>query len=475
MTAPLLTEAHRLAAAGRAAEAIALYDQVLAQDPAAADAANNAGVLLRCQGAEAAALRRYRQALAAVPEHADAGWNLGRLLLDQGEADEAFLHLRRAAALRPGWERWHGLGRACQARGDLAGAEVAYRQALTAKPDAMETLNNLGTTLQATGQLEAALPLLDRALALAPGHADLHYNRSLLLMLMGRWAEGWREHEWRWRAPGFLSPRRRFDSPAWDGSPLKGTLLLHWEQGLGDTIQFLRYIMAARRRVGRLVLEVQPPLLPLLHDLPGADLVLPTGAPMPLHAAHAPLLSLPHLLGDPEPSPVPRYLTAEPERAARWIARLRGEAPLIGLVWAGNPRHSNDGNRSIPLNLLAPLLEQDGLRWISLQVGPRAADIATTGLDGRLTDAAPALTDFAETAAALAQLDLLIAVDTAVAHLAGALGRPCWLLLPFAPDWRWGQQGEGCAWYESLRLWRQPAPGDWASVIAKIADSLRRR
>jgi hypothetical protein len=316
---------------------------------------------------------------------------------------------------------------------------------------------------------------MNQALALAPSHADLRYNRSLLLLLMGRWAEGWREHEWRWRAAGFLSPRRRFDSPAWDGRPLDGTLLLHWEQGLGDTIQFLRYVEAVRRRVSRLVLEVQPPLMPLLQDLPGADIVLSQGTPLPPHAAHAPLLSLPHLLGHPTPSTLAPYLAAEPERMARWAARLQGEGPLIGLIWAGNPRHSNDRNRSLPLDLLAPLLDRKEFRWVSLQVGPRAADIAARELGGKLVDAAPALTDFAETAAALMQLDLLIAVDTAAIHLAGALGRPCWLLLPFAPDWRWGQQGEDCAWYESLRLWRQPAPGDWASVIAEIDGSLRRR
>ncbi|MDB5371864.1 MAG: hypothetical protein JWP04_506, partial [Belnapia sp.] len=191
--AALLGTAHRLAAAGQGGEAIALYDQILAQDPGAADAANNAGVLLRRQGAGEAAIRRYRQALAAVPEHPDAGWNLGRALLDRVpldpvEVDEAFLHLRRAAALRPGWERWHGLGRACQARGDLAAAEAAYAKALEARPEAAETLNNLANTQQAAGRLEAALDLLDRALAVAPGNADIRYNRALLLLLMGRWA-----------------------------------------------------------------------------------------------------------------------------------------------------------------------------------------------------------------------------------------------------------------------------------------------
>ncbi|MBL6455555.1 tetratricopeptide repeat protein [Belnapia sp. T6] len=471
MSAGLLGEAHRLAAAGEAAEALALYDQVLAGDPAAADAANNAGVLLRRRGAEEEALRRYRQALAAEPGHADAGWNLGRLLLERGEADEAFLHLRRAAALRPGWERWHGLGRACQARGDLAGAEAAYARALATRPEAVETLNNLATTHQAAGRPAAALPLLERALALAPGHADIRYNRALLLLLLGRWAEGWREHEGRWRAPGFASPRRHLASPAWDGRPIEGRLLLHWEQGLGDTIQFLRYAEAARARCGELLIEVQPPLLPLLRGWAGA---FAAGDPVPPHEAHAPLLSLPHLLGEAEPRPGPAYLAADPARAAAWAARLC-QGPRAGLVWAGNPRHLNDRNRSLPVAVLAPLLAQPGRRWISLQVGPRAADIAAAGLDGVLQDVAPALTDFAETAAALAQLDLLVTVDTAVAHLAGAMGVECWLLLPFAPDWRWGLLGERSPWYPSLRLFRQPAPGDSAGLLPALCDSLRRR
>ena len=463
MTAAL-ARAHRLAAAGEAAAALALYEDILAADPAAADAANNAGVLLRRQGAEEAAIRRYRQALAAVPEHPDAGWNLGRALLDRAEADEAYLHLRRAAALRPGWERWHGLGRACQARGDLPGAEAAYGRALAARPDAAETLNNLANLQQGVGRLEDALALQDRALALDPGNADMHYNRALLLLLMGRWAEGWREHEWRWQATGFASPRRRFASPAWDGRPLPGgTLLLHWEQGLGDTIQFVRYAAAARARVGRLVLEVQPPLAPLLRGLPGLNAVVTVGDRVPPHDAHGPLLRLPLLLGQPEPAPQPPYL------AAPGIAR---EAGRIGLVWAGNPKHLNDRNRSIPLPLLAPLLATPGRRWVSLQVGPRSADIATAGLADRLEDLSPGLVDFTATAAALARLELLITVDTAVAHLAGALGVPTWLLLPSAPDWRWGPAGTTTPWYGSLHLWRQPRPGDWAALLPNLTASL---
>ena len=460
----LLACAHQLAAAGEATAALALYDQILAADPAAADAANNAGVLLRRQGEGEAAIHRYRQALAAVPDHPDAGWNLGRALLERDEADEAFLHLRRAVALRPGWERWHGLGRACQARGDLAGAEAAYRQALAAQPDAAETLNNLASIQQGAGRPESALTLQDRALALAPTNPDMHYNRALLLLLLGRWAEGWREHEWRWQATGFASPRRRFASPAWDGRPLPGaTLLVHWEQGLGDTIQFSRYVAAARARVGRLVLEVQPPLAPLLRGLLGVEDVVTAGDRMPPHAAHIALLSLSLLLGQPAPLPVPPYLTAP---------ATVPELGRIGLVWAGNPKHLNDRNRSIPLLLLAPLLAVPGYHWVSLQHGPRATDIAAAGLLDRLQDLSPSLVDFTTTAAALVQLELLVTVDTAVAHLAGALGVPTWLLLPFAPDWRWGAADETTPWYGSLRLWRQPAPGDWAALLPRLRDAL---
>ncbi|RYJ01163.1 MAG: tetratricopeptide repeat protein, partial [Acetobacteraceae bacterium] len=449
---------------GEAAAALALYETILAADPAAADAANNAGVLLRRQGAEDAAIRRYRQALAAVPDHPDAGWNLGRALLEKAEADEAYLHLRRAVALRPGWERWHVLGRACQARGDLAGAEAAYGHALADRPEAAETLNNLANLHQGAGRLEAALALQDRALTLAPGNADMHYNRALLLLLLGRWAEGWREHEWRWQAAGFASPRRRFASPAWDGRPLPGgTLLVHWEQGLGDTIQFIRHAAAARARAGRLVLEVQPPLAPLLRGLPGLDAVVTAGDRVPPHDAHAPLLSLPLLLDQPVPAPQPPYL------ALPAVAR---EAGRIGLVWAGNPKHLNDRNRSVPLPLLAPLLALPGRHWVSLQVGPRSADIVTAGLAARLEDLSPTLVDFTATAAALARLELLITVDTAVAHLAGALGVPTWLLLPFAPDWRWGPSGTTTPWYGSLRIWRQPRPGDWAMLLPNLMSSL---
>ena len=446
-------DAAALLAAGREAEAAALYAAALARDPAAADAANNLGVLLKRRGDAAGALRRYRQALAAAPGHADAGWNLGRALLEAGELDEAFLHLRRAAAARPGWEGWHMLGRACQERGDLAGAEAAYDRALAARPGAMETLNNLANTMHAAGRLEAALALLDGALAAAPGAAPLRYNRALLLLRLGRAAEGWREHEWRWRVPGFPSPARRFASPAWDGRALPGgTLLLHWEQGFGDTLQFCRYAAAARARVGRVVLEVQAPLVRLLRGLPGVEEVIAAGAPVPEHAAHAALMSLPHLLGEAA-GLAPPYLPAPPPPS--------GRPPVVGLVWSGNPRHANDRNRSIPFAALAPLLDTPGVRFLSLQCGPAAAGCPLP---------APPMEDFAATAAALAGVDLVVSVDTAVAHLAGAMGRQVALLLPAMPDWRWGITGEATRWYPAMRLWRQPAPGEWAPVVRGVAD-----
>jgi Flp pilus assembly protein TadD len=472
--AALLDEAHGHAAAGRDAQAIALYGAVLARDPAAADAANNLGVLLRRRGDEEGARRRYRHALAARPDHPDAGWNLGRALLDAGEADEAFLHLRRAAARQGGWDRWHMLGRACQARGDLAGAEDAYRTALRLRPGAPETLNNLANTLQAAGRPEAALGLLEQALRLDPEHADIRYNAALLLLLLGREPEGWREHEWRWRAPGFTSPRRSFAAPAWDGRPRPGaTLLLHWEQGLGDTLQFVRFVAAARRRVGRTVLEVQPPLAGLLAGVEGADVVLPAGAPLPPFDLHAPLLSLPWLLGGAtEGLPVP-YLAAPHERTRAWAARLGASGLRVGVAWAGNPNHSNDRNRSLPLPLLEPLLRLPGISWFSLQVGARAADIAAAGLGDRITDLSGKLSlGYGETAAAIQNLDLVLSVDTSVAHLAGALGRRTWLLLPSAPDWRWGQAGPATRWYPTVRLWRQGVSGGWEDLVPRLAEGL---
>lgn len=471
--ASLLARAHAKAAAGEDADAMLLYAAVLEADPAAADAANNMGVLLRRRGDLAGAIRRYRQSLAAAPQHPDATWNLGRALLDAGESDEAFLLLRRAAADTRRWDRLHMLGRACQQRDDLTGAEAVYGAALALQPDAIETLNNLASVSQAKGDPERALHLLDRAVALAPDDGDIRFNRALLLLLLGRMADGWREHEWRWQAKGFTSPRRSFAFPAWQGEPMRGTLLVHWEQGLGDTLQFVRFLPEARRRVGRLVLEVQPSLVGLLRGIEGADAVIAAGDALPPCDAHVALLSLSHRLGlGTAGLPIP-YITAPADRVAFWRRRTAAAGLRVGLVWSGNPFHGNDRHRSLPPTVLKPLIELDFVAWFSLQVGPRQDGLRAAGLGDHVVDLAPNLHDFTETAAVIAALDFVVSVDTAVVHLCGALGRPACLLLPFSPDWRWGRTGQDTPWYPSLRLFRQQALRRWTEPLQGVGDFLR--
>jgi Flp pilus assembly protein TadD len=449
-----------LAGAGRP-EATAAYRALVQAAPEDADALNNLAVLLRREGRTGEALPLYRRALALQPAHPDACYNLGRALLDEGEAAAALPLLRQAAALRPeDAERHHALGAAQAALGDPAAAVEAYREAVRRDPEAIASLNNLGNALQAAGRPEEALAIQDRALALDPMQPDVRYNRALVLLLLGR-AEGWAEHENRWDAPGFTSPRRGLAAPRWDGRRRpEATLLVHWEQGFGDTLQFVRYLAAARARVGRLVLEVQAPLRRLLEGIPGADAVVAAGEALPPHDLHLPLLSLPALLG-PGAALAPPYLAASPRRPP-------GGRPRIGLVWAGNPLHGNDRNRSLPLAALGVLRGLPGLAWVSLQHGPRAAEV--TGAEAPIAPGA----DFADTAAVVAGLDLVVAVDTAVAHLAGALGVPARLLLPFAPDWRWGPAGDTTPWYPAMRLLRQRAPGDWSAPLAELRAELER-
>ncbi len=272
------------------------------------------------------------------------------------------------------------------------------------------------------------------------------------------------------------SPRRVLAQPEWDGGPFPGrTLLLHAEQGLGDTLQFIRYAPLVRGLGGRVVVECQKPLAHLLGSVAGIDALVPEGNPLPPFDLHTPLLSLPHLLGTTAatvPAAVP-YLSPDPGAVEVWRHRVgRGEELKVGLVWAGSPGHENDRNRSIPLKRLRPLLDVPSMRFFALQVCERSRDIEALWLQGSIGDISPDLDDLADTAAALSVLDLLISVDTAPAHLAGALGRPVWLLLPFAPDWRWMMDREDSPWYPTMRLFRQPTQSDWLSAIHRIRNEL---
>ncbi len=401
---------------------------------------------------------------------------VGNALLALGRASEAAESYRAAIAVRPNHPESHyNLGNALVKEVQFVEAEASFRRAIELRPNYVEALNNLGKALQSLFRHDDALKCFDEALALAPEHGDIRYNRALLLLLMGRHEEGWAEHEWRWRAKGFTGISRGFAQPLWDGGETpKATLLLHAEQGLGDTIQFARYASFARDRVGRVVLEVPRPLIRLMGNLPGVDELVAMGDPLPPFDIQAPLLTLPHLLGEEIGLPI-QYLSADPERVQRWSERLGEKGPRVGLVWAGNPKHGNDRNRSLRAAMLRPLIEEGNASFFCLQLAPRFADLVAEGLGERVTDLSAELTDLAETAAALSALDLLITVDTAVAHLAGALGRPVSLMLPFAPDWRWGLGSADTRWYPQTRLFRQEALGEWNSVITRVLDNLNKK
>jgi hypothetical protein len=341
-----------------------------------------------------------------------------------------------------------------------------------------EALNNLARLASWELRLGEAMRLLDAALAARPDFPAARWTRAMARLQAGDMPGGWDDFEARWSLPE-VGPGPAIPRPVWDGTPLAGRrLLLQPEQGLGDTIQFARYAPLLAARGGTVVLGVQPPLQRLLRSLeaPGVTVVA-CGEVLPPIDCYLPLLSVPRVLrqglGD-IPAAAP-YLVAEPAAVARWRRRIGaacGGALAVGLVWAGNPRHINDANRSLPPAQLAALAAVPGVRFFGLQCGPGRAVAPPLP---EMVDLAAGLDDFAETAAVLAALDLLISVDTAPLHLAGALGRPAWALLPAVPDWRWLLGRVDSPWYPSLRLFRQPRPGDWAAVIAEVGVALRRR
>ncbi len=458
---------------GRPDAAAVLYRNALAIRPGDVVALSNLGLALVERGRPEEAAAAYRRALAIEPLHAEVIHNLSLALGALRRPEEAAAASRRTLALRPDYAPAHwSYGSARRQQDRAAEADGACRRALALRPDFPEALCDLAVGRQLEARCDEAMTLHGRALRLRPDFADAHWNLALALLLLGRMEEGWAEYEWRWRRAEFIANHRAFSQPLWDGAASDGgVLLLRPEQGLGDAIQFARYVPAVRRRGWRVVLEVPRPLLRLFAAFPAADpgvTLVACGDPLPPFDAHCPLMSLPHRFGttlETIPADIP-YLAADPKEVAAWRARLAGPPGLtVGFVWAGNPHHSNDRNRSLPAAALAPLLARPGVRPFSLQFGHAARDV--DGLP-------PYHGDFADAAAALTALDLLVTVDTSIAHLAGALGRPAWLLLSFAPDWRWLQERDDSPWYPSLRLFRQTRPGDWKDVIARVERELAR-
>jgi len=454
---------------GRLDEALAAYDASIALNPAGASAHNGRGVVLGALSRPAEALASHEAAIALNGADADAHYNRGVQLFALRRADEAVAALDRAIVLNPAHAAAHNnLGTALKALGRPAEAIQAYDRAIALAPAYAEAFINRATARADLNQLEAALADYDQAIALEPANVGARYMRSLALLGLGRFEEGWREYEW--RTLQATHEARRFDpARAWRGEgELAGKrLLVHHEQGLGDTLQFVRYAMRLADQGADFTLSVQPELLPTIAPaLPTIEVV--AGEP-PAEAfdLHCPLMSLPLALGGDPPPAQPRRLAADPARRAVLDPVLGARTrPRIGLAWSGNPNHPNDHNRSIPFEAFAPLLSPE-VDWIAVQDRIRPGDAAAFEASG-VRFLGEQLKDFGDTAALLDRVDLVITVDTGVAHLAGAMGRPVWILLPFSPDWRWLLDRDDSPWHPTARLFRQPAIGDWASVVARV-------
>jgi len=458
--------------AGRLDAAAAGYAAILAADPDHLPAASNLAVLLYDLGRHADAVPLLETALRLDPSLTEARYILALCLMRTGRPEAARDAFARAGSDAPDDPRpLTGLAALALAAGDFGPALERAEQALARDGANADALNLKGAALKEMGDFDAARAAYDRTIELAPDHAEARANRGALRLLLGEMPAAWDDYAWRWRGTGRHPPGAELNLPLWRGEDLAGgRLLLIGEQGFGDTLMCLRYLPGLAARGLRTSVRCRPELKRLIGALPEVEAVWTAEETPPAGDAYLPMMDLPGLFGtaaDDIPG-AEGYLAAEP---AADIGD--GAALAIGLVWAGSPTHENDARRSVPLAALGPLLDVPDLRLFSLQIGPGRDALAACGFGERITDLADRIGDFADTAALVQALDLVISADTAVAHLAGALGKPAWVMLPFVPDWRWGLGRAETPWYASLRLFRQPAPGAWASVVRAIVHDLR--
>ncbi len=463
----------------RLEEAVSLIERAIRLDDSQANFHRHLGMILSDQREFAKAEACLRKAIKLRPVYPEALNNLGATLHARGQFPTAEGAFREALRLEPGnVTALNNLGNAVMAQQRLVEAEALYREAARRAPGMVDAYGSLGVLLAEQGRAEEANRFFEEALKGAPERPDLHVNRAMAMLMAGRFEEGWKEYEWRWRTPHFSRQVRDWKVSQWNGEPLENrTLLLHGEQGMGDSLQFARY--ATLIRDAQIILEVPSPLVRLLSCLPGITRTIATGRPLPPFDLHCPLLSLPKIFGTlltNVPAQVP-YLSAQSDEVTVWRQRA-GSLPglKVGLVWAGEWRPNlaaTDARRSLPLQALAPLAEVSGVSFVSLQKGKPAKQTAAPPSGMVLHDFTDELRDFADTAALMECLDLIITVDTAAVHLAGGLGRPVWLLNRYETCWRWLRDREDSPWYPSLRLFRQQRPNEWAPVILRVRDALR--
>jgi tetratricopeptide (TPR) repeat protein len=461
----------------RMVEALRFLAKALQVNSSSVDAMSNLGLALQAAGRTEEAISSYRNALQLSPHHPEILYNLANACLELGRIDEALANYDAALAGKPGHAGARvNRGNALVRLNRLVEAIASYDRALAALPGHPQILTNRGHALRRLDRPAEALRDFEAALSAAPEFPEAHFEAAMTRLTLGDFDAGWKAYEWRWKTGAFARHRQMPQTPLWLGEePVAGkTILLHAEQGFGDTIQFIRYAPLLAARGANVICEVQPELQPLLSQFEGIT-VIAAGEPRPAFDLHCPLLSLPLAFGTkPEtiPAAIP-YLAAPAARLAHWRDRLPEARLRAGFVWSGQPSHKNDANRSIALSRLAGLFEDPRVACFSLQSELRAADGEVLRGLPNLVHLGDDLRDFADTAAIIALLDVVISVDTAVAHLAGALGKPVVILLPYAADFRWMRNRDDTSWYPTAKLFRQPAFGDWDSVIVRVRERLR--
>lgn len=495
-----------LQARGACDQARYYLEQACRLRPASAPFHYNVANLLRRLGEHGEAEREYLEAISCNPSFAEAFHGLGSLYLEAGRSEQAETCLRRAIDIAPAFAAaLHDLGQVLLLHGKSVEAEQCYRRCMEADEHFLPVLNSMGMLLlrsnsvaearscfQAAleqnpdylqarcnlavlatwcGELDDAIRELRLLAAAAPNDGDVHFNLSLALLASGRLQEGWAEHEWRFRKANPVAIRHA-EIPRWSGEALAGKrILIHAEQGYGDSLQFIRYAASLARRGGTVIVEGQDAVItPLLATASGVSAAFSREEPLPAVDYQLPMMSLPLVLGEAAwPPPPPPYCFPSAERRAVWqecLDRLPGLK--VGLAWAGRPEHANDANRSIPGGMLAALGTIPGISFVSLQIGCGTL----RDIPFELFDPTASIRDFSDSAALVASLDLVITIDSAVAHLAGSLGCPFWLMLPWNPDWRWGHVRYSSDWYPTARLFRQREPGQWSEVVSSVANAL---
>ena len=496
--------------------AAASYRAALKIDPDYFSALNNLGQILAQTGNYSEAEVTYHKAMRANPELAEPYFNLGDLAMMRKQLETAVSHYRRAIQIRPEMsEAYNNLGTAFQKLSNFKAAEKCYRKvvglspdlaqghynlgsilkqldaaeeaidhlekAINLKPKYKEAYNNLALVYKNTGALELAGRYFTEAIAIDPDFAEARWNRSFTYLLNGDFENGWNDFEWRFEQPKWKSLYPfRLKGPRWDGSTRSSLrLLVHDEQGLGDTFQFVRYLPLVKERVGTVIFETRRSLMPLLEGFPGIDEMIERsvdGQPGADFDSFVALMSLPYLFQtglSTIPNGVP-YIHAPHEKVAAWRQHIKGPGLKVGIVWAGRPEHMNDHNRSCRLDQFAALSDVPRTHWFGLQKGPAVSQEASWKSPAPFDNLGDGFEDFTDTAGAIANLDLVITVDTSVAHLAGAMGKPTWVLLPYIPDWRWLMDRPDSPWYPSMKLFRQTGMGDWNSVFGAVKEELCR-